>query len=105
MKTRLFFLVSLGAIFFIEGANTQPATDTDQTCATWPKGTTQTPAGMCIDGVLFKDVLARLAALESRIELSDKPSRSASTLKSRYALGLALLLTALPFAAGICQVN
>lgn len=77
MIKRLLFLVSLGAIFFVAGANTQPATDTDtdtdQTCATWPKGTTQTPAGMCIDGVLFREVLARLATLESRTPSSTTP--------------------------------
>lgn len=36
-------------------------------CATSPKGTSQTPAGMCIDGVLFKDLLQRLAALEAQL--------------------------------------
>lgn len=73
MKTRLFFLVSLGAILFVAEANTQPASDTMQACAVWPEGTTQTPAGMCIDGVLFKDVLARMAELESRTPSSTTP--------------------------------
>lgn len=73
MKTRLFCLVGLGAIFCVTGANTQPATDTNQTCARWPKGTTQTPAGMCIDGVLFKNVLARLAVLEGRVPSQTTP--------------------------------
>jgi hypothetical protein len=36
-------------------------------CEGSPKGTSQTPAGMCIDGVLFKDVLARLAAVEAQL--------------------------------------
>lgn len=73
MKTRLFFLVSLGAILFVAAANTEPAPSIDQTCAAWPEGTTQTPAGMCIDGVLFKDVLARLATLESRAASQTTP--------------------------------
>jgi hypothetical protein len=36
-------------------------------CASSRKGTSQTPAGMCIDGVLFKDVLQRLAVLEAQL--------------------------------------
>lgn len=36
-------------------------------CAKSPKGTSQSPAGMCIDGVLFKDVLQRLAVLEAQL--------------------------------------
>lgn len=73
MKTRLFFLVSLGATFFVAGANAQSNSDTDQSCASWRKGTTQTPAGMCIDGVLFRDVLARLAVLERRVASQTNP--------------------------------
>lgn len=67
MKTRLFLLMCLGAAFFVAGANAQSNSDTDQSCANWPKGTTQTPVGMCIDGILFKNVLERLAALENLV--------------------------------------
>jgi len=73
MKTRQFFLVGLGAIFFVAGVHAQTNPDTNETCASWPKGTTQTPAGMCIDGVLFKDVLARITVLESRLPSSTTP--------------------------------
>lgn len=36
-------------------------------CEGSPKGTSQTPAGMCIDGVLFKDVLKRLTEIEAKL--------------------------------------
>lgn len=67
MNIRLVVLSSLGLALVSAAASAQTAADTDQSCARWPKGTTQTPAGMCIDGVLFKDVLTRLAELERRI--------------------------------------
>lgn len=67
MNIRLVVIASLGAAIAAAAASAQTADDPDQSCARWPKGTTQTLAGMCIDGVLFKAVLARLAELERRL--------------------------------------
>ena len=68
MQTRVAYLIVLGttlpASIFAE-ANEPSNTRSAAPCSQWSKGTTQTAAGMCIDGVLFKDVLARLSTLEA----------------------------------------
>jgi len=70
MKTRLACYLLLGAISPLVLVAEQAA---QPPCAASPKGTTQTPAGMCIDGVLFKDMLARLAVLESHAVSQTNP--------------------------------
>lgn len=68
MQTRAAYLIVLSATLpasIIAGTTESSDTRAISPCSRWPKGTTQTSAGMCIDGVLFKDVLQRLSALEA----------------------------------------